>query len=144
VTGPGWTIRAAWFPDLYADGDTIDVAATWVVKVEEPFGQQPSSYGRSLAFRVRLPGINAAKLPTDAGRAAAAYVHDWCARARFDVICADGEHYKYGGPRYTPYAQFMADLTRGTHKLTDDLLEHLLAVYWDGTGPRPADEGTTS
>jgi hypothetical protein len=133
-----WVVPGAWMSRTYWDGDTVDVGAIWQVKVAEPFGQSPAIHTKPLAFRVRLPGINAASLPTTAGKSAAAFVFDWCTRAPFDVT-SDGSHYKFGGPRYSAYAQFMGDLVRGGEKLTDALLDHLLAVYWDGTGPRPAE-----
>jgi len=122
------------------DGDTIDVLGMHASTLVLPFGLE-ARITVPVPFRIRLAGVNAAKLPTPAGRLAADFVKRWTAGATF-VTVTTREHYKYGGPEYSPYAQFMADVTIGDLDLVEALLDHLLASYWDGTGARPNDKET--
>lgn len=138
-----WVVENATLPaGGYNDGDTVDATAMWAGTMIGPFGL-PFTISLPLFFRVRLPGINAAKLPTAAGGVVKIFVRDWCNKGPFDVV-SHTDHYKYGGPeyiakQYVPWAQFMADLRRGDEYLSQVLLDHLLVTYWDGKGTRPMD-----
>jgi endonuclease YncB( thermonuclease family) len=81
--------------------------------------------------RLRLNRINAPKLSTPHGKDAAARVAELVATALLMIETV--EPYKYGD-------EWMAEITfPDGRNLSDQLVREGYAVYWDGTGPRPAD-----
>jgi endonuclease YncB( thermonuclease family) len=113
------------------DGDTFDA----LVHRDLGFGGQAV-----LPVRLRLNRINAPKGSTEAGKAATARVGiELGLRATVDLETINP--YKYGGPKDMT-GEWMAEVTLPDGvNLSDLLVEAGLAVYWDGQGPRPADEG---
>lgn len=111
------------------DGDTLDM------KVTRDLG-----FGGSASFvvRLRLNRINAPALSTVAGKASAAYLTQLLpvgSRVPLETV----KPYKYGGPSDSP-GEWMAEVTSPAGGNVSDLMvSNLLAVYWDGSGPRPAD-----
>jgi endonuclease YncB( thermonuclease family) len=82
--------------------------------------------------KLRLNRINAPKVSTFAGKKARARVLELVA-GRVDIETVGP--YKYGD-------EWMAEIhLQDGRNLSDVLVGEGLAVYWDGTGPRPADEG---
>jgi endonuclease YncB( thermonuclease family) len=114
------------------DGDTLDM------KVTRDLG-----FGGSASFvvRLRLNRINAPALSTVAGKASAAYLEQLLP-AGVAVPLTTVKPYKYGGPGDSP-GEWMAEVTSPAGGNVSDLMvSTLMAVYWDGQGPRPADGGT--
>lgn len=82
--------------------------------------------------RLRLNRTNAPKLNTKRGQRAAEFVRAVTAEP---VAIQTIKPYKYGD-------EFMAEVTlRDGRNLSDALVDEGLAVYWDGAGKRPFDEG---
>jgi hypothetical protein len=132
------------------DGDTIDALLV-----------EPAAFGLSLTHRprLRLQRINAARSTTEAGFFARHYLHEI-----LDIESIDDERwppvvavttlkpYKYGGPAGTykgtipggpqDYAgEYMAEIELADGSFVSDLMVSAgHAVYWDGSGPRPADQ----
>jgi endonuclease YncB( thermonuclease family) len=111
------------------DGDTLDAIVI-----------RDLGFGGSASFpvRLRLNGINAAKLGSTRGNAA---------RDRVVALLGDGlvdittvKPYKYGGPA-DANGEWMAQvvLADGTD-LSKKLLGENLVAAWDGDGARPDDE----
>lgn len=111
------------------DGDTLDVQLT-----------RDIGFGGRVTFtaRVRLARINAAKAASPRGLSATARVIQLTGGAPLHVTTL--KPYKYSGP--VDYAgEFMAEVVLpDSRNLSDVLVAEGLAVHWDGTGPRPADE----
>lgn len=110
------------------DGDTVDTQLT-----------RDIGFGGRVTFpaRLRLARINAAKAKSPAGLSATAMVITLTGGAPLDIITL--KPYKYGGPvDYT--GEYMAEVVLPDGRnLSDVLVAEGLAVYWDGSGPRPAD-----
>jgi hypothetical protein len=130
------------------DGDTIDALLV-----------EPAAFGLSLVHRprLRLARINAAKGTTTKGRAAAlelgsflgmaspVYIHPVTAITTLTPYKYAGPGGLYignvpGGPR--DYAgEYMAEIELADGTFVSDLMVTAgHAVYWDGSGPRPADQ----
>lgn len=110
------------------DGDTVDTLLTRDV-----------GFGGRVTFpvRLRLARINAAKASSPRGLAGTARVIAATGSAPLDIITL--KPYKFSGPAdYT--GEYMAEIILPDGRnLSDLLVAEGLAVYWDGTGPRPAD-----
>lgn len=79
--------------------------------------------------RLRLNRINTPPASTDQGKAATAFVIAWLAGQVLNIDTVGP--YKYRD-------EWMAEVTGTTGgNLSDALVTQGLAVYWDGTGPRP-------
>lgn len=114
------------------DADTIDARVT-----------RDMGFGGRIEFivRLRLNRINAPAANTSAGKQATAFVIDFTYGQ--PVLIETLKPYKYGGPDTSP-GEWMAEVTLpdGTN-LSDLLATRGHAVYWNGTGPRPADGDNT-
>lgn len=112
------------------DGDTIDALLT-----------RDLGFGGKATFpvRLRLNRINAPKVSSDKGKRA----HDRVVEVIGDqlVTVTTVKSYKFGGPE-GDLGEYMAEvaLPNGTN-VADLLVTEELAVYWDGKGPRPDDQG---
>lgn len=126
---------SAWeWPDTkilrVVDGDTIDALVT-----------RDLGFDGKVVFpvRLRLNRVNAPKLASDEGKRA----HDRVVQVIGDQLVAvtTVKSYKYGGPD-NQLGEYMAEvrLPNGTN-VSDMLVTEKLAVYWDGNGPRPDDQG---
>jgi endonuclease YncB( thermonuclease family) len=115
------------------DGDTLDMRVTKVSDIGFGFTQSAT-----VVVRLRLNRINAPALSTVAGKASAAYVASLLpvgTRVPLQTV----KPYKYGGPGDSP-GEWMAEVTSPAGGNVSDLMvSNLLAVYWDGSGPRPAE-----
>ena len=79
--------------------------------------------------RLRLNRINCPPKGTTEGKAASAFVLNACQGVPLNITTVGP--YKYGD-------EWMAEVvTPGGRSLSDALVANGLAVYWDGTGPRP-------
>ena len=79
--------------------------------------------------RLRLNRINTPPASTDQGKAATAFTNAWVGGQVLSIDTV--KPYKYGD-------EWMAEITGTTgQNLSDALVTQGLAVYWDGTGPRP-------
>jgi hypothetical protein len=124
------------------DGDTVESVISLVV--DKGFGGQSIDNWR---VRLRLARINAAKSTSERGKAASALVKS---KTQGQVTLVTYKPYKFGGPDQFKgpddggpayfSGEYMVEviLPDGTN-LSDLLVTQGLAVYWDGTGPRPAD-----
>lgn len=108
------------------DGDSIDA----VITRDLGFG------GKAVwPVRVRLARINARPAKTVNGRLATARVRELTTGHTVDMVTV--RRYKYGGPEDT-LGEIVAEVTLPDGQdLSDLLVAEGLAVYWDGTGPRP-------
>lgn len=124
------------------DGDTVSA-----LLVED------CAFGNQLTHRVRLrlARINAAKGPTGTGTAATRYLRSLLLT---NPVCelVTLKPYKYGGPA----GDYRGDVAGGPKgyggeylveieledgaNVSDAMVASGHAVYWDGLGPRPADE----
>jgi hypothetical protein len=126
------------------DGDTIDALLV-----------EPAAFGLSLTHRprLRLARINAAKGSGVNGTRATLALVDIIGDAPDPVISITTlKPYKYGGPAGTykgtipggpaDYAgEYMAEIELADGTFVSDLMVTAgHAVYWDGSGPRPADQ----
>jgi hypothetical protein len=132
------------------DGDTIDALLT-----------EPAAFGLTLTHRprLRLARINAAKGRTLAGVAATNHLEfilelDLAFQEDTEPVVAITtlKPYKYAGPAGTykgtipggpqDYAgEYMAEIELADGSFVSDLMVTAgHAVYWDGSGPRPADQ----
>jgi hypothetical protein len=126
------------------DGDTIDALLT-----------EPAAFGLTLTHRprLRLARINAAKGGGLKGRVATVHLSetlDDMANPYIGITTL--KPYKYGGPAGTykgtipggptDYAgEYMAEIELADGTFVSDLMVTAgHAVYWDGSGPRPADQ----
>lgn len=110
------------------DGDTIDATVTRDIGFEGVV---------SFPVRLRLNRINAPRSSSAAGRATKARVAALIGSATVHVITVKG--YKYGAPA-DKAGEYMAEvILPAGENVSDVLVREGLAVYWDGTGPRPAD-----
>jgi endonuclease YncB( thermonuclease family) len=126
------------------DGDTIDALLV-----------EPAAFGVSVTHRprLRLARINAAKKEAAKGRAATAALTEFLEDLADPYIgITTLKPYKYSGPAGTykgtipggpvDYAgEYMAEIELADGTFVSDLMVaggH--AVYWDGSGPRPADQ----
>lgn len=110
------------------DGDTVDAAVT-----------RDLGFGGTATFpvRLRLNRINAPKVSSARGKTARRRVEVLTADVAVHVITV--EPYKYGGPD-DQTGEWMAEITLPDgQNLSDLLVAEGLAVYWNGTGPRPDD-----
>ena len=104
------------------DGDTI------VAEVHRDLGFNGTA---TYQQKLRLNRINAPAVKSAAGKAAAARVSALTAGVVVSIDTVGA--YKYGD-------EWMAEVTLPDgQNLSDVLVHEALAVYWDGTGPRPAD-----
>lgn len=131
------------------DGDTVDAVLF-----------EPVAFGDALLRRrrLRLARINAAKSATGAGATATKILRrdlleipERNPRLRVAAIHTL-KPYKYGGPAGLykgdvpggprDYGgEYLAEIELADGSFVSDLMvEEGCAVYWDGTGPRPADE----
>jgi hypothetical protein len=126
------------------DGDTIDALLV-----------EPAAFGVSVTHRprLRLARINAAKKEAAKGRAATlALVDILDDMANPYIGITTLKPYKYSGPAGTykgaipggpiDYAgEYMAEIELADGTFVSDLMVSAgHAVYWDGSGPRPADQ----
>jgi endonuclease YncB( thermonuclease family) len=110
------------------DGDTVDAMLT------RDLGFQATA---TFPVRLRLNRINAEPGKTDKGALARGRVLALTAGARLAITTGKG--YKYGAPDGKT-GEWMAEVTLlDGRNLSDLLVAEGLAVYWDGTGPRPDD-----
>jgi endonuclease YncB( thermonuclease family) len=112
------------------DGDTCDISVTRDIGFEGVV---------TFPIRVRLNRINAPALSSPAGKAARDRVVALLGTTPVNVTTLRG--YKYGAPT-DQTGSWMAEvvLPDGAN-LSDTLVTEGHAVYWDGTGPRPHDNG---
>ena len=126
------------------DGDTIDALLV-----------EPAAFGLSLTHRprLRLQRINAAKANAAKGRAATLALVDILDDLTNPYIgITTLKPYKYAGPAGTykgaipggpvDYAgEYMAEIELADGLFVSDVMvSEGHAVYWDGSGPRPADQ----
>jgi endonuclease YncB( thermonuclease family) len=108
------------------DGDTLDATLT-----------RDIGFDGKVVFpvRLRLNRINALPANRELGLRCKGRVLALTAGARLTIVTGRG--YKYGAPAGKT-GEWMAEviLTDGRN-LSDLLVAEGLAVYWDGTGPRP-------
>jgi endonuclease YncB( thermonuclease family) len=84
--------------------------------------------------RLRLHRVNTPPKNSVTGRIATARVAELTAAPVFVLTL---KPYKYGGPAHT-VGEWMAEVVLPSgDNLSDLLVREELAVYWDGTGPRP-------
>lgn len=111
------------------DGDTLDADVT-----------RDIGFGGRVTFRVRLrlARINAAKGTSARGLAATTRVIALTGAAPLLLITV--KPYAYSGPKgYT--GEYMTEvILPDGRNLSDVLVAEGHAVYWNGRGPRPADE----
>lgn len=114
------------------DGDTIEAR----VSRDMGFG------GRAeFIVRLRLNRINAPAIKYDLGRRAQA----WLTILLRDAIVTIEtlKPYKYGGPDDSP-GEWMCEVTTAKGQNVSDLMVQAgYAVYWDGEGTRPGDDGAS-
>jgi endonuclease YncB( thermonuclease family) len=119
------------------DGDTIEMRVTKDTKVDIGFGGVTEE-SATFNVRLRLNRINAPAKYTVAGQASMAYLQGMLmvgSTYKLETM----KPYKYGGPDNSP-GEWMAEITLSDGGNVSDLMVGaLMAVYWDGQGPRPAD-----
>lgn len=109
------------------DGDTLDARLSRDVGFSQVL---------VTPVRLRLNRINAPALHSPSGLTAH---HRLVQLTAEDVHVRTIEPYKYGGPK-NACGEWMAEVTTADGRnVSDVLVAEGLAVYWDGTGPRPAD-----
>lgn len=110
------------------DGDTVDALVTRDIGFEGVL---------TFPVRLRLNRINAPKLSSRAGKKCRERVLTLVTGRELHVLTVKG--YKYGAPA-DKTGEYMAEVMLPEGGTLSDLLVHEgLAVYWDGSGPRPAD-----
>jgi endonuclease YncB( thermonuclease family) len=84
--------------------------------------------------KLRLNRVNAPPVNTDAGRSARALLEQLVLTSGTVpnlLLIETVKAYKYGD-------EWMAEITTGlSENVSDELVQQGVAVYWDGTGPRP-------
>lgn len=116
--------------DRVVDGDTIDAHVTRDIGFEGTV---------TFPVRLRLNRINAPKSSSEAGRVTRARLIELLIGHEVHLTTVKG--YKYGAPNEKT-GEYMAEILLPDGGTVSDLLvREGLAVYWDGTGPRPADNG---
>jgi endonuclease YncB( thermonuclease family) len=115
------------------DGDTFDSNLSKVIDIGFSITSEIT-----LPARLRINRINAARSNSTKGKQAKLRVTQLTANVIVDITTV--KTYKYGGPD-DKVGEYMAEvvLPDGSN-LSDLLVSEGLAVYWDGEGPRPADE----
>lgn len=109
------------------DCDTVDALVT-----------RDLGFGGTATFpiRLRLNRIDGYRVSTQLGRRGKARVASATAGVRMHITTV--KTYKYGGPD-AMLGEYMAEVVLPDGRnLSDLLVAEGLAVYWDGTGPRPA------
>lgn len=127
------------------DGDTIDALF-----------YEPVAFGDALQRRrrLRLARINAAKGPTGTGRLATRELESILRGAGNPVVAlVTLKPYKFGGPAGAyrgsipggpkDYGgEYMVEVELADGRMVSDVMvAEGHALYWDGTGPRPGDDG---
>lgn len=127
VAGPAWSWPAS-FVTQVIDGDSMRARLTRTANVDYGFGITSVVQGTSIQ-KLRLNRIDAYPLTTDRGKQARAFN---LSVLEDPVLIDTYNSYKYG-------YEWMAEITlSGDSNLSDLLVAQGLAVYWNGTGPRPA------
>lgn len=81
--------------------------------------------------KLRLNRINAVPIKTVHGQEAKRYLEELLKPNMSLVFIATVKPYKYGD-------EWMAEVTLPDGRnVSDDMVKNAMAVYWDGTGPRP-------
>jgi len=110
------------------DGDTIDATVSRDIGFEGKV---------TFPTRLRLARINAPKVSSKAGKVARDRVVELTTGVLTHVTTIKG--YKYGAPE-DRVGEYMAEVVLPDGRNVSDLLvAEGKAVYWDGSGPRPAD-----
>jgi endonuclease YncB( thermonuclease family) len=108
------------------DGDSL------IAEVKRDLGFHGTA---TFTQRLRLNRINAPKLSSAAGKDAASKLSALLTQNHGLLLIETLNPYKYGD-------EWMAEITLpGGTNVSDWMVTSGYAVYWDGTGPRPADEG---
>lgn len=106
------------------DGDSIEAQLT-----------KDIGFHGSVTFRqkLRLNRINAPDIKSVHGQDAKRYLEELVKPNMSLVFIETVKPYKYGD-------EWMAEITLADGRnVSDDLVANAMAVYWDGTGPRPSD-----
>lgn len=143
---------------IVKDGRPTGTAVTDVIDADtvDALLVEPVAFGGQLTHRVRLrlERINAAKGPTGAGTLATRELRAILAGTGNPVVALHTlKPYKYGGPAgiYRGSApggpshyggEWMVEIELADGRMVSDVLvAEGHALYWNGQGPRPGDDG---